>query len=158
MTKEQLNDGAHGHSPDNRSEIPPEAEAFLDRFDEAISDDLNTPKALTVFDELAMQKDIWAGHRLMAMFRMDEVLGLDLNRLARSSLRVAPANATISETEIEKQLELRERARRDKNFAAADAIRDDLTAAGVEIMDGDELRWEWKIDVSNLHIGLNRKS
>ena len=41
--------------------------------------------------------------------------------------------------------ETREQARANKNFPAADAIRDELTAAGVEIMDGDPIRWEWKI-------------
>jgi cysteinyl-tRNA synthetase len=27
----------------------------------------------------------------------------------------------------------------------SDSIRDDLSARGVEVMDGDLLRWEWKL-------------
>ncbi|WP_299328335.1 cysteine--tRNA ligase [Parasphingopyxis sp.] len=146
MVKEQLNDDAHGHSPENRNEIPSEVQAFIDHFDEAISDDLNTPKALTVIDELADQKQIWAGHRLMGLFEIDKVLGLGLNGLARSSLRIRPASAEITEGEIEHQLDLRAEAKLNKNFPAADAIRNELVAKGVEIMDGDPLRWEWRIE------------
>ena len=34
-----------------------------------------------------------------------------------------------------------------KDFAKSDAIRDDLIAKGVEVMDGDPLGWDWKLDV-----------
>ena len=37
------------------------------------------------------------------------------------------------------------RARAAKNFAASDAIRDELGAHGVEVLDGDPLGWEWKL-------------
>ena len=36
---------------------------------------------------------------------------------------------------------------RAKDFAKSDAIRDDLIAKGVEVMDGDPLGWDWKLDV-----------
>ncbi|MBC7985653.1 MAG: hypothetical protein H7X93_03145 [Sphingomonadaceae bacterium] len=75
------------------------------------------------------------------------MLGLDLLTLGRADLRARPASATIDEAEIERLLGLRERARADKNFPAADAIRDELTAAGVEIMDGNALCWEWRLDL-----------
>ena len=39
----------------------------------------------------------------------------------------------------------RKQARASKDFATSDAIRDDLTASGVEVMDGDPLGWEWKL-------------
>ena len=29
----------------------------------------------------------------------------------------------------------------------ADAIRDDLIAKGVEVMDGDQLGWDWRLDI-----------
>jgi cysteinyl-tRNA synthetase len=34
-----------------------------------------------------------------------------------------------------------------KDFPKSDAIRDDLIAKGVEVMDGDPLGWDWKLDV-----------
>ena len=147
IQKEVLNDGAHGNSPENASEIPPEAQAFIDRFDNAICDDLNTPQALTIVDELLGEKSIWPGHRLLALFKMDEVLGLGFNRFARSTLRVRPASAAIDAEAIGHQLALRAKAKANKDFATSDAIRDELTAKGVEVMDGDPLGWDWRIDI-----------
>ena len=40
----------------------------------------------------------------------------------------------------------RKDARAAKDFAASDALRDELIAAGVEVMDGDPLGWEWRLD------------
>ena len=120
---------------------------LLGDFDAAVSDDLNTAKALTVLDEALAQKKIDAGQRLAAIGAMDAVLGLDLMALERSALRLRPVAIEIDEARIEHMLKLRKDARADKNFAASDAIRDDLTAAGVEVMDGDPLGWEWRIEV-----------
>jgi len=120
---------------------------LLGDFDAAVSDDLNTAKALTVLDEVLAQKKIDAGQRLAAIEAMDAVLGLDLMALERSALRLRPVAIEIDEARIEHMLKLRKDARADKNFAASDAIRDELTAAGVEVMDGDPLGWEWRIEV-----------
>lgn len=120
---------------------------LLGDFDAAVSDDLNTAKALTVLDEVLAQKKIDAGQRLAAIEAMDAVLGLDLMALERSALRLRPVAIEIDEARIEHMLKLRKDARADKNFAASDAIRDELTTAGVEVMDGDPLGWEWRIEV-----------
>jgi len=56
-----------------------------------------------------------------------------------------PAAATLVPEEIEAKLDARQTARAAKDFATSDAIRDELAAAGVEVMDGDPLRWEWKV-------------
>lgn len=116
-------------------------------FGAAVSDDLNTAKALTVLDEVLAQKKIDAGQRLAAVAAMDVVLGLNLPSLDRADLRIRPAAASIDESAIAHSLNLRKEARADKNFAASDAIRDELMAAGVEVMDGDPLGWEWRIEV-----------
>ena len=36
-------------------------------------------------------------------------------------------------------------ARAERDFATSDAIRDELAAKGVEVMDGDPLGWEWSL-------------
>ena len=73
------------------------------------------------------------------------MLGLDLLNLTRAELRIRPAAAHITEPEIEVALARRKAARADKDFATSDAIRDELAASGVEVMDGDPLEWEWKL-------------
>jgi cysteinyl-tRNA synthetase len=106
---------------------------------------LNTPKALSYL-ESAIAKTIFPTSRLDMASRMDAVLGLGLLTLTRADLRLRPATATITEDEIEAQLAKRKEARAAKDFATSDAIRDVLIAAGVEVMDGDPLGWEWRLD------------
>ena len=47
--------------------------------------------------------------------------------------------------DIEQILARRKEARAAKDFARSDALRDELTAKGVEVMDGDPLGWEWRL-------------
>src|SRR6185437_4599517 len=118
---------------------------YLARFDEAVSDDLNTAVALTVLDDLLAVKTIDPREKLVAIASMDAVLGLKLTALLRSDLRLRPKDAAVSEAEIEDALTRRKAARAEKDFATSDAIRDELAAKGVELMDGDPLGWEWKL-------------
>ncbi|MGC6401080.1 cysteine--tRNA ligase [Sphingomonas sp. FW199] len=120
------------------------AGAYLDRLDEALSDDLNTPRALPVLDEILADKRLSAPDRLATLAAFDAVLGLGLATLSRKALRVRPASATLTEVEIEARLTDRKEARAAKDFARSDAIRDELTAAGIEVMDGDPLGWDWR--------------
>ena len=118
---------------------------FLERFDAAVSDDLNTAIALTVLEEVAGLKKVDPAEKLATLAAMDAVLGLDLFNLTRADLRIRPNSATITEAEIEATLAARKEARAAKDFARSDALRDELAAKGVEVMDGDPLGWEWKL-------------
>ena len=110
----------------------------------AVADDLNTPRALVLLEAIAGGKG-HAGDRFTAVRKIDRVLGLRLAMLTRDELRLAPASATIDEEGIEARLTARREARAAKDFARSDAIRDELAAAGVEVMDGDPLGWDWKL-------------
>ena len=118
---------------------------LLARFDEAISDDLNTAVALTVLEDLLSLKKIDPAEKLTAVAAMDAVLGLGLLALTRADLRIRPKDVAVTEVEIEDALARRKAARAQKDFATSDAIRDELAANGVEVMDGDPLGWEWKL-------------
>jgi len=121
------------------------APAYLDRLDAALSDDLNTPQALVALDEMLADKRLAPADRRATLARFDAALGLNLIGLIRGELRVRPAVAILDEAEIEAKLDERKEARAAKDFARSDALRDELIAAGVEVMDGDPLRWEWKV-------------
>jgi cysteinyl-tRNA synthetase len=121
------------------------SQAYLDRLDTALSDDLNTPQVLVALDELLADKKLTPADRRATLARFDAALGLDLARIARADLRIRPKAATLDESAIEAQLDARKEARAAKDFARSDAIRDELIAAGVEVMDGDPLRWEWRV-------------
>ena len=100
---------------------------------------------LEMLDELLADKKLSPAVRLAELGDFDAVLGLDLATLTREALRVAPAGATIAPNDIAARLAERREARAAKDFARSDAIRDDLAAAGVEVMDGDPLGWDWKL-------------
>jgi cysteinyl-tRNA synthetase len=123
------------------------AQVYLDRLDAALSDDLNTPQALVALDEMLADKKIAAADRRATLAIFDATLGLDLQHLNRGDLRVRPAAATLEPGEIEARLDERQQARATKDFARSDAIRDELIAAGIEVMDGDPLRWEWRVSL-----------
>ncbi len=123
----------------------PKISQALATFDAAISDDLNTAKALTILDDILGQKRVDAVQRLALIACFDTVLGLDLLALSRIALRITPAEAAITPEDIEAKLVERKAARADKDFARSDVLRDELVAAGVEVMDGDPLGWEWAI-------------
>ncbi|GAA4213565.1 cysteine--tRNA ligase [Sphingomonas endophytica] len=121
------------------------AAGYLEQLDAALSDDLATPRALPVLDALLGDKKFSAADRLATLRAFDAVLGLDLARLDRATLRVRPADARIEEPAIAARLTERNEARVAKDFGRSDAIRDELAAAGVEVMDGDPLGWDWKL-------------
>ncbi|WP_126171845.1 cysteine--tRNA ligase [Altericroceibacterium xinjiangense] len=118
---------------------------LLDRFDAAISDDLNSPVALTLLEDALAVKKVDAGAKRAVVARMDAVLGLGLLDCTRADLRLRPKGAAVTEAEIVSALARRREARAVKDFATSDAIRDELAAKSVEVMDGDPLGWEWKL-------------
>jgi len=118
---------------------------LLDQFDDAISEDLNTPRALAMAEAVAESKGEFPATSYADLLKMDEILGLNLLDLNRADLRIRPKDAVIAENEIEAALARRRAARGEKDFATSDAIRDELAAKGVEVMDGDPLGWEWKL-------------
>ena len=121
---------------------------FIHEFDAAISLDLNTATALTVLEKVASVRakttDLDHAERYNLIRMFDAVLGLNLIGLTRSALRVRPISAFLTEATVEARLAERRDARAAKDFARSDAIRDELLSAGVEVMDGDPLGWDWR--------------
>ncbi|MDP3673750.1 MAG: cysteine--tRNA ligase [Novosphingobium sp.] len=124
----------------------PEIVALRREFDEAMSNDLNTPQALTVVERTFAAKHLDKWQRSNAVADFGDVLGLKFFYDVAGLPRVRPKSATITEAEIEAALTRRKDARAAKDFVTSDKLRDELTAAGVEVMDGDPLGWDWRLD------------
>ncbi|MEY2943208.1 MAG: hypothetical protein RLY97_1222, partial [Pseudomonadota bacterium] len=101
--------------------------------------------ALTVFEEVMNARGLDQGWKRFIAKEMELVLGLNILALLRHDLRLRPKSARITEAEIETILSQRQQARAAKDFATSDRLRDELTAKGVEVMDGDPLGWDWKL-------------
>lgn len=126
------------------SEPRGQADMNIYQIDERISNDLNTPEVLVIAESIATMKG-YGSDRLDAVLEADRLLGFGLDTLTRADLRIRPKAAQITEAEIEAALAARREARAAKDFARSDAVRDELTAKGVEVMDGDPLGWDWKL-------------
>jgi cysteinyl-tRNA synthetase len=127
----------------------PAADVASDRaeFEAAIYDDLNTPLALTAFESIVFKRGISGSWYQRNVLELAEVLGFDFANLDRADLRIRPITAVVTEAEIETALTARKEARAQKDFATSDRIRDELIAKGIEVMDGDPLGWDWKLDI-----------
>jgi cysteinyl-tRNA synthetase len=93
-------------------------------------------------------KKVPVDEKLCLLAAFDAALGLNLLTISRADLRIQPKNAAIAPEEIEAELDRRQTARADKDFALSDEIRDALIARGVEVMDGDPLRWDWRLTLA----------
>jgi len=102
---------------------------YQERFREALRDDLNAPRALAVAWEVARESQLEPGERRALLREFDRVLALGLDTA------VAATAQQESDPRIEALLEEREAARRRKDWAAADRLRDQLAAEGVVIED-----------------------
>ncbi len=100
----------------------------LDEFRAAAEDDLNMPRALAAMwgalkDDSASDGEIYA-----TLLAMDDVLGLGFAGMAEEEL-------AICEAEIQKLIGERNAARKEKNFARADEVRDQLAEMGITLED-----------------------
>ena len=121
------------------------ADPYREQLDAAMADDLNTPRALAALEAMLADKRVAPAARLAALASFDAVLGLGLATLTRAALRLRPATASLDEADVAVQLVERRAARAARDFARSDSIRDDLHRAGVEVMDGDPLGWDWRL-------------
>ena len=127
-----------------RANLHPKLTPLLEQFDAAISDDLMTPRALPLLEDAIGMKKVPADEKLCLIAAFDQALGLNLLSLTRADLRMRPKDAQLTADQVETELERRAAARANKDFALSDTIRDELIAKGVEVMDGDPLRWDWR--------------
>ncbi len=106
-----------------------------ERFVGALNGDLNTSLAVTaVYDVLKAKCN--DATKLAALADFDRVLSLNLLQAADSLLKkVAEEAAASADPEIDALVEARTAAKKAKNYAEADRIRDELKARGVEIID-----------------------
>ncbi|WP_368884706.1 cysteine--tRNA ligase [Providencia vermicola] len=127
----------------DKSVAPAGGEVFKHRFEEAMNDDFNTPEAYSVLFDMAREinrlkaENMVAANELAAELRqLASVLGL----LEQEPEAFLQGNAQSEDDEevakIEALIKQRNDARKNKEWALADAARDELTAMGIVLEDG----------------------
>jgi cysteinyl-tRNA synthetase len=109
------------------------AGAYLAAFDKALEDDLSTPRAIAELWGLLRDGEVGAPDALAAALDMDKVLGLNLAEAVAAGRQEERSAETA---EIDAQVALRSAAKKAKDFAKADAIRNGLKERGIILEDG----------------------
>jgi cysteinyl-tRNA synthetase len=112
------------------------ARAYLDRFRTAIEQDLNTPRALSELQGLARDNAVPAADAIAGISAMETVLALDLIETARKLLESETAACGETDPRIDALVAERIEAKKTKNFARADEIRNLLKGEGILLEDG----------------------
>ncbi len=109
---------------------------------DALADDLNTPKALAALHELRGEAVKGAKPAAACLKASAQLIGL-LQKSASDWAAFRPASMAIDEFKIADLIEARAAARKAKNFAESDRIRDELAGLGIVLKDGkDGTTWE----------------
>jgi cysteinyl-tRNA synthetase len=99
---------------------------YKKEFQEAVSDDLNIPKGLSVAFAVLKNKDLSSAEKSSTLIDFDKVFGLKLDEKQQIP------------TKIIELAEKRTKARQEKNFQKADEIRKEIEESGYSIKDNDD--------------------
>jgi cysteinyl-tRNA synthetase len=136
-----VKNGADGALTADETAFTQTFDTYRQKFDDAMDDDLNTADAISVLFELvravntAVEKNptkVFAQACLDMVHEFTEVLGLLYNKKEEENL----------DEQVEAMIQARQEARKAKNFAEADRIRDELKAMGITLMDTPQgVKW-----------------
>lgn len=99
-------------------------------FIDAINDDLNTPKALAVLWSVVRDKDLKDSEKLHLIFKFDDVFGLGLVNIVEETVDVPE--------DIQKIVDERQDARKNKDFKKSDELRELLKEKGYSVDDSKD--------------------
>jgi cysteinyl-tRNA synthetase len=121
------------------------ARAHLEAFDQAISDDLNTPRAVAAVVAASRDERLADGELTALAREFDAVLAIGVADLSPADLDLKRSDVAISDEEVEALLAERNAARAARDFARSDQIRDQLASVGVIVEDrpGGVSTWRW---------------
>lgn len=102
---------------------------YMNKFNDALSDDFNFPAALAVTWLIVKDVTVTDPDRTATLLAFDTVLGLNLSE---------PEAATEIPAEVNELLEARANARSEKNFEESDRLRDEIAGHGFTVSDGPD--------------------
>jgi cysteinyl-tRNA synthetase len=139
LTRQMMATATDGDDANGFSE---RLEAARNEFKLVMDDDFNAPKAMAVLQELTrdvntlLNGDATVGlNTLSAINDVYTQLGGDVLGIIPSADSAATANAKREAALVEMLIDMRARARKDKNYAESDRIRDELARIGVSLED-----------------------
>jgi cysteinyl-tRNA synthetase len=110
-------------------------QVYRGRFHAALYDDFDTPKAIALLWELLKDTTVPAGVKRATILDFDRVLGFGFADKSRGDPHKVMVSEEVPE-EVRALLAEREVARKSKDFAKADALRDRIQELGFTVEDG----------------------
>ena len=125
----------------NQATIKNDIAEYVTKFENAMDDDFNTADAIAAIFELVKYANTnITGENSKAV--ISEVRDLIVNLCDVMGIIAEPVKEILAE-DIERLIEERQAARKAKNFARADEIRDELLAKGIVLEDTREgVKWK----------------
>lgn len=149
----QVTVALRAHLPEEVAPVHQHFQTYRQRFCEAMDDDFSTPQALAVLFELTKEANTLLAEsdpNLEAVADAEYLFSV----LGGEVLGVIPQDLASQTESGEKMgqvmqliIDLRKRSRANQDYAAADFIRDQLQAIGIQLKDGKEgTSWQWNRD------------
>ena len=136
-----LEKAADAEMSEEEKQLVTEAQGFETKFDEAMDDDFNTADALAAIFELV--KFVNSNAKADSSKAFLEALKQEIVTLSDICGLIVDKKAEMLDSDIEALIEERQAARKAKNFARADEIRDELLAKGIVLEDTREgVKWK----------------
>ena len=107
-------------------------ESYIEKFSDAFKNDINTSLMITVLYDVLKDNAANGSTKRFIINEFDNVLSLDL---LKEDIKEVDSSL---EEEIIAKIEERKEAKKNKDFAKADAIRDELLARGIKLIDTRE--------------------
>ena len=111
--------------------------AYKEKFASVMGEDLNTSMAVTAIYDV-LKADTNAATKLALLADYDEVLSIGMIAAAERLAAETPVESNEDEAYITEMIAKRAAAKKAKNFAEADAIRDELKAKGILLVDSSQ--------------------
>ncbi len=111
---------------------------------DALTDDLNTPKALAAMHELRSEAAKGSAGAAACLKASAQLIGL-LHRPPAEWAAWRPASVKVDDAQVDLLIAARNAARKAKNFKEADRIRDELAAMSIELEDKKDGTTVWKV-------------
>ncbi len=132
---------ANSHMTEEESRLYEQAVTYVNRFDEAMDDDFNTADAISVIFELVKFINSNTGEESSKAYLQN--LYEELKMLTDICGLLIEPKQELLDADIEKLIQERQDARKQKNFARADEIRNELLEKGIVLEDTREgVKWK----------------
>lgn len=136
---ERLRNSVKEHSSSNEKVDLAEIEKYRSDFMEALNDDLDTPRALSIVWEIA-RKEKKSKVYADLLSEMDQIIGVDISieKIKEREIKREQRLRDSLDVQTKKLIEKREIARKNKDWAKSDLLRDELKLKGIRVKDTKE--------------------